>query len=489
MPAIVIFAAACVLAYKLPRVYEASATLLVESQQIPTDLASPTVTTNASERIQVIQQRLMTRDNLLQIADKFALYKDERQRLSPTDIVDRMRKATGINQIDVGSQAARRDVGVIGFTVSFQYGDPTIASRVANEFVSSILSQNIQSRLSRASETSKFFQDQLDKLDQQLLAQEKRIADFKRTNESALPDSLPYRRTQLLQISSDIADLDRKIQLASQPAAFDSGIGPGDAQQLDYRLKSKQLQLDHYRDQRDTLAPLAEKGVVPKNRIKDLDTQIATAELDIEATKAQIAAQGGPGGSDQLIDQLKAQRDALNQKAAALNDSILKTPQVEVELNALTRDYQNLQTEYGQAQAKLADAATGERLEEDRQSERFEVIEQATAPDQPVQPNRPRIILAGSFGSVAAGAGLVVLMELLDKSIRTVADLEKRLQLRPIAIIPYVTTFGERRRRGWRLVALLLLVVGILAAALLLVHLYYLPLDVLVERLSQKIGL
>jgi protein tyrosine kinase modulator len=487
VPAIAVFVAAGVVAYLLPSAYEATATILVESQQIPTELASPTVTTNAEERIQVIQQRLMARDNLLQIANKFDLYADERGKLSPTDKVDRMRSATSIHQIDVGS---RRGAGVIGFTVTFQYTDATIASRVTNEFVSSILSQNIQTRLSRASETTKFFEQQLSKLDQQLLALEAKIAEFKRTNESALPETLPYRRTQLLQLSSDIADLDQKIQVASHSGELGSDIGTATAQQLSYKLQAKQLELESYQDQRDTLAPLADKDVIPRNRIKDLDRQIAVAELDIKAINAQIASQDNPGlvGGD-AVGQLKAQRADLEKKAAALNDSILKTPQVEVELNALNRDYANLQAEYQQAQAKLADATTGERLEEDRQAERFEVLEQATVPDAPVKPNRPRIILAGSFGSLAVGAGIVILAEVLDTSIRSVADLEKRLQLRPIGVIPYVITSSERRRHRWRFGVLLVLIIAAACAALALVHFYYLPLDLIVEKLSQRFSI
>jgi len=58
----------------LPPVYEASAKILVESQLIPIDLAQPTVTANALERVQAIEQRLMTRDNLLDIVRKFDLF-------------------------------------------------------------------------------------------------------------------------------------------------------------------------------------------------------------------------------------------------------------------------------------------------------------------------------------------------------------------------------------------------------------------------------
>jgi uncharacterized protein involved in exopolysaccharide biosynthesis len=46
-------------------IYQAQGKVLVESQEIPADLVRPTVTQTANERIQVIQQRIMTRDNLL----------------------------------------------------------------------------------------------------------------------------------------------------------------------------------------------------------------------------------------------------------------------------------------------------------------------------------------------------------------------------------------------------------------------------------------
>ena len=61
-----------------PPTYLSEGKILVQSQQIPTELVRPTVTSAAQERIQVIQQRTMTRDNLIAIADKFQLFPDKR---------------------------------------------------------------------------------------------------------------------------------------------------------------------------------------------------------------------------------------------------------------------------------------------------------------------------------------------------------------------------------------------------------------------------
>src|SRR5262245_13098000 len=62
----------------LPPIYLSQGRILVESQQIPTDLVRPTVTATAKERISVIEQRVLNRENLLGIIKKFDLYAKER---------------------------------------------------------------------------------------------------------------------------------------------------------------------------------------------------------------------------------------------------------------------------------------------------------------------------------------------------------------------------------------------------------------------------
>src|SRR3974390_2734949 len=67
IPFVVTFAlAALIIAIQHP-LYQAQGKILVETQAIPAELVRSTVTDTANQRIQVIQQRIMTRDNLLAI--------------------------------------------------------------------------------------------------------------------------------------------------------------------------------------------------------------------------------------------------------------------------------------------------------------------------------------------------------------------------------------------------------------------------------------
>src|SRR5207247_10772259 len=92
LPCLVIAGAGAGVAVLLPAAYVSEGKILVQSQQIPTELVRPTVTSAAQERIQVIEQRTMTRDNLIAIADKFQLFPDKRSLISVTELVALMRK-------------------------------------------------------------------------------------------------------------------------------------------------------------------------------------------------------------------------------------------------------------------------------------------------------------------------------------------------------------------------------------------------------------
>lgn len=56
-------------AVSMPPIYRAEARLLIESPQIPDNLAASTVVSTADEILLAIQQRIMTRENLFAIAN------------------------------------------------------------------------------------------------------------------------------------------------------------------------------------------------------------------------------------------------------------------------------------------------------------------------------------------------------------------------------------------------------------------------------------
>ena len=76
-------------AYILPPVYQSSASLLAEPQQIPGQLES-SAEINPFEQIQIVEQRVMTRANLYVLGQRIGLYADQPD-LSVGEIIGDMR--------------------------------------------------------------------------------------------------------------------------------------------------------------------------------------------------------------------------------------------------------------------------------------------------------------------------------------------------------------------------------------------------------------
>jgi uncharacterized protein involved in exopolysaccharide biosynthesis len=181
IPFVLISCAGVAGAWLWPATYLSEGKILVQSQQIPTELVRPTVTSAAQERIQMIQQRTMTRDNLIAIVDKFQLFPDKRSLMSASELVELMKKNTKITPVDVelDFKQRTRDNPTIVFSVGFEYGDGLTASRVANELMTQILNEDLRDRTTRATDTTKFLSREVQKLQADNAALDAKIAQLK----------------------------------------------------------------------------------------------------------------------------------------------------------------------------------------------------------------------------------------------------------------------------------------------------------------------
>ena len=77
------------------------------------------------------------------------------------------------------------------------------------------------------------------------------------------------------------------------------------------------------------------------------------------------------------------------------------------------------------------------------------MIEPAVVPEKAFQPNRRRIAGVGLAAGIGAGLGLVVLLELLNKTIRRPNELAELLQTQPLATIAYIPRDNEGPSEIW----------------------------------------
>ena len=223
----------------LPPIYLAEAKILVESQQIPTDLVRPTITATAKERIQVIEQRIMTRDNLMTIIDKFRMFPGRRNTLSNTQLLDLMRERAKFSPYELNPANRAADL-TIALTIGFEYEDPDVAMRVTNELMTLILAEDARNRAGRAQETTNFLDKEAKKLESDLGSIDGQISEYKQKHNTdstsdktsvqlaLLMSELEEKSSVFSSTHPDVVRLKRQIEalqkFAAQAAQVQSGL-------------------------------------------------------------------------------------------------------------------------------------------------------------------------------------------------------------------------------------------------------------------------
>jgi len=219
----VVLAMSVLLVMLLPSVYRSTATILIEQQEIPSDLVRSTVTTYADQRLQVISQLVMTSSNLVGVIRKFNLYPTLQEREPREVLVARMRKDIKMSLISadvVDPRVGRPTQATIAFSVSYESRSPDLAQKVANELTTLYLNENLKSRTNSARETSEFLSEEAEKLRLQIVELEAKVAVFKRKNLNQLPENAQLSMQILDRTEREVDDVDREIRMLEERKVY-----------------------------------------------------------------------------------------------------------------------------------------------------------------------------------------------------------------------------------------------------------------------------
>jgi polysaccharide chain length determinant protein (PEP-CTERM system associated) len=478
---------AAVVAYALPRVYRANARIVAETPQVSTDLARSTVPINPYQQMQLVEQRITTRGNLVNLAHELGVYGDKAALLTDEAMADDMRARTTVAQVDMTAPGGAQ--GATVFSVSFDARDPDLAARVVNAFVGLIVDRSVSLRAKRASGAMDFFNREARALGTALSKIDAEILAFKTAHRDALPDDLDFHRTRQENQQQRLAQLDNE----------------------ETALRSRRNNLVQVFEATGRITTAAPQ--TPEQQIlADLNTTLAAQMMlfsedspGIVALRSRIAAlkktigsareqQRGPSELDLQFSDIDGRLKAISlEKSAIQNDlerlavSIDATPANEAALAALQRRRDNIKAQYDTAVARLADASTGEQIEVSAQGGNFSLVEPAIAPTSPLQPRRKRILAMGLTGGVAGGIALVVLMELLNKTIRRPRELSDLLQVQPLEVVPYIWSEKEAGAGRLKILSTSLAAAAIVPAVVLAAD-YVMPVDDIVLKVMSALG-
>ena len=327
----VCWATVWVIGWLLPATYQSEALVLVEQQQVTSELVPPNVSVSLQDQLQSMTQQILSRTQLQGIIDRYHLYSNHSGLVAffePKDPVDQMRKDINITPVEVPGHNG----DLTAFKIEYTGSTPALAQQVNSELTSAFLEQNLKSQQQLSQSTTSFFDTQLADARVKLEEQGAKVRAFKAQHVGELPDQLESN-VQILngvqnQLENTQRALDRaqqqKLYLESIVQQYDSvqtDLGNGDSAEtppaLDKELKNLRMQLaaerSQYTDSYPDVVALKDQIAKTEKLKKQIEDEIATnqkAGKSSNDSATNVAGadfqNGAPTPMMQIQSQLKA---------------------------------------------------------------------------------------------------------------------------------------------------------------------------------------
>jgi polysaccharide biosynthesis transport protein len=252
--------------------------------------------------------------------------------------------------------------------------------------------------------------------------------------------------------------------------------------QAELAIKESRLGADHPEIKK------LQKEIARLEKDKDIPDTTAKGTVPNPNNPAYIALVTQIQGANNEIGVFRKQQADLRDKLRMYRQRLEETPKIEQEYAALGRDYQNAHAKHMEVMNKLLEARIGEGMEESQKAEKFTLIDPASYPEKPVSPNRLLILAGGLLLGLGTGAGLVLLSDQLDHSIKD-ADEIGWITDTPVlgSISRMITPEYQQQMKRRRLIIAGATCLSILLA-LILVHFFYRDLWVLMAQLMRLLN-
>lgn len=472
VPVVICPILAYVAARILPPRYLSTSLIFIDRPTVPAEVVKPMTTGDLIERINAIQEQILSRTRLEPLVRKFGLEPGAR-RVS-NDAIASLRKAIVISPAQFASLSG--DIGrepIPGLSISCTAPSAWTAQEICMDITTMFIEESLEQRAQLEQGTSDFLSVTLAQAKQKLDAEDAKLADLKSRNLGRLPDDQETNLRVLMDRNAELeaADeaLDRAIQdrtytqsLLQQQLSSSGLVSSGSApvasvDELQDELAKKQELLSeleaHYTPKYPEVATL-------KTAVEDLKKQVA-ARSAAEKKAAETPAANPPEAKsespqaqqlraqihqdDEIIHTRTEEQAHLKQQIGDYEQKLQLSPVVEEEIKNVTRDHETALRFYNDLLQKKSEAEMSTSLEQRQQGERFRILDSPNLPDKPDFPKTILFLGGGLGGGIGVGLALALLLEMLDKSIRDERDIEVLLKIQNVVTLPAIQSL-----KGWK---------------------------------------
>ena len=434
---------------QVPR-YSASATLVVAPRpsEIGSDRASPLSDPAADSAVDTQVELLKGRSLALAVVDalnlarpdRYAALTDAARWRAPLADIGRTRTAPPAGASGRREAAAEwlqagldvhRSAQTFALTLAFAHADRRLATAIVNTYADRYVSQSVTVKRSGADAAGTLLRGQLASARAEVEAAEGVLGRYKVAHNlmsvggsTAAEQQLTALGQQVAESRAAAAEADARLQTARSGAAHGaSGDTLGEAlgspvvQQLRAQRATVSAQVA---DLTGRYGPKYPPLAAAQRQLGDIDTQI---QGEIDRTVAGLAAnrEAAARRYSSLADSAGAARGQVAQN----NIASIQLSALQLRADTARQSYAQLLGRVGEIGAQAATTQADAR-----------VASFAAVPSRPSAPNVPIDLLVGGLLALAGGFGAVFLRQGTDQGLRTLEDVEARLQLPYLAGLP-----------------------------------------------------
>jgi polysaccharide chain length determinant protein (PEP-CTERM system associated) len=457
----------------IPNRYTSQTKVLVQAQRVPTEIVQPIIPGEPNDRLASMKEQILSRSRLQPIVERLSLFNDPNSSLDAR--VQNLHDAIQVDPLPPMENTTATQLP--GFRISVTMNNARIAQQVCMEVTSLFLEEDKKSRASQAEGTITFLDKALEDARNKMNEQDAKLATFKAKYMGSLPEEGPASLGMIGSLSTQLDAVTRGLDSDVQSRAFTQSV-------LEQQLTAWKATLNSPTGLNpDTLQEQLKKAqdelVKLRARYKDDWPDVRSKVAEVEQLKQKIAAaqankpvvnppdkQSDTASNGSLpepgeIKQLRAtlntldisikdktrQQQELQKRLNVYEGRLQLSPVVEQEYKALTRDLSTAQGEYETLLRQSDTASRGAELDRRQQGEQFRILDSASLPESPAYPNRLMIAGGGFAGGFALGLGVILLLEMRDKAIRTEGDVEMFLKIPTLAMVPVIDPKSTSQKR------------------------------------------
>lgn len=312
-------------------------------------------------------------------------------------------------------------------SLSYKAPDPRFAAGLANAFVQAYIETALELRVNPARRYSTFFDEQVKTLRDSYEQAQGKLSEFQKSNGIIASDErLDVENARLNELSSQLVALQAvAAESRSRQAQAESSAGDRMQEVLNNPLISG-LKADISRGD----ARLQELNA----RLGDNHPQVVETKANLSSLRARLESETRRvTGGVSVTSTINTQREAQVKSALeAQRGKVLRLKAVRDEGLVLMRDVESAQRAFEAVHTRLNQT----NLEGQNTQSNVNVLTQASAP---VEPSSPKVLLNTAlalFLGTLLAAGTALVLEMMDRRVRSAQDIVTSLALPVIGVMP-----------------------------------------------------